>query len=165
MADQNNPQPLQEKIESLLGSPTFKALNHDQRKALKRELSSVTVSASLSHQQYSGPLPPPELLERFNQVIPNGAERIMIMAEQQSVHRINLEASAIKNQQWQSTLGQYFALFVTVFGLSISAWAIFTGHDGAGGTIGVATISSVAYAFITGRNQQKADLKAKAGTA
>jgi len=163
MADQNNPQPLQQKIDTILSGPVFKSLNHEQRKNLKRELATVTVSASIS-QQYSGPLPPPELLERFNQVIPSGAERIMAMAEQQSAHRINIETTVVKNQQWQSTLGQYFALFVTVFGLSISAWAIFTGHDGAGGTIGVATISSVAYAFITGRNKQQADLKAKADT-
>ena len=160
MAD-NNPQPVQQKIDTVLSGPAFKSLNHEQRKTLKRELATVTVSASIS-QQYSGPLPPPELLERFNQVIPNGAERIMVMVEQQNSHRMVIENTVVKNQQWQSTLGQYFALAVTIFGLSISAWAIAYGHDGAGGTIGVATVGSVAAAFITGRNKQQADLKAKA---
>lgn len=40
---------------------------------------------------FSGPLPPPELLAKYNDVIPNGAERIMAMAERQSSHRERLE--------------------------------------------------------------------------
>jgi uncharacterized membrane protein len=160
MANQDSPEPLQN-IDTILSGPNFKNLNHDQRKALRRELSTVRVSASVS-QKYSGPLPPPELLDQFNHVIPNGAERIMVMVEQQNKHRMDIETTVVKNQQWQSTLGQYFALIITLFGLALSTAAIFTNHDVVGGTIGVATISSVAIAFITGRNKQKADLKAKA---
>jgi uncharacterized membrane protein len=158
---ENDPIPPQRKIDTILSSPAFKSLNHEQRKILKRELSTTTISASISA-QYSGPLPPPELLDRFNQVIPNGAERIMVMVEEQNRHRMTIETTVVKNQQWQSTLGQYFALAVTIFGLSISAVAIAYGHDGSGGTIGVATVGSVAVAFITGRKKQQADLKAKA---
>src|ERR1700721_2948352 len=142
MADQITPaqiQSVQEKVEHFLEGPSFKSLNHEQRKALKRELATVTtVSASVSH-QYSGPLPPPDLLNQFNQVIPNGAERIMVMVEQQNKHRMGIETTVVKNQQWQSTLGQYFALFITMLGLALATGAIFTNHDTAGGTIGVAT--------------------------
>jgi uncharacterized membrane protein len=31
-------------------------------------------------EQWSGPLPPPAVLEKFSQIIPNGAERIVAMA-------------------------------------------------------------------------------------
>jgi len=31
---------------------------------------------------FSGPLPPPEILEKYNQVVPGLAERIITMAEQ-----------------------------------------------------------------------------------
>jgi uncharacterized membrane protein len=152
---------LPQKVENLLGSPAFKNLNHQQRTLLKRELNeSFTVSASVS-QSYSGPLPPPEVLNQFNQVLPNGAERIMVMVEQQNKHRMSIETTVINNQQWQSTLGQYFALGVTLIGLTLAAFSIFFGHDWAGGTIGVATISSVAMAFITGRKKQETDLRSK----
>jgi|GEM_PF-4775651 len=40
---------------------------------------------------HSGPLPPPEQLEACGAIIPGGAERIMIMAEKQSAHRIEME--------------------------------------------------------------------------
>lgn len=32
---------------------------------------------------FSGPLPPPAMLAQYNDVVPNGAERIMAMAERQ----------------------------------------------------------------------------------
>src|SRR3954471_19352404 len=39
----------------------------------------------------SGPLPDPADLAAYNAVIPNGADRIMKMAEAQSTHRMELE--------------------------------------------------------------------------
>ena len=52
---------------------------------------------------WSGPLPPPEALARFQQIVPNGAERILHMAEQEQLHRISTEQMAqqagIRNAQ------------------------------------------------------------------
>lgn len=39
----------------------------------------------------SGSMPPPSMLSRYNEVIPNGAERIVAMAESQQSHRMELE--------------------------------------------------------------------------
>jgi uncharacterized membrane protein len=46
-------------------------------------------------QSFSGPLPPPEALERYNQVLPGAAERIISMAESQHAHRQELEKKVI----------------------------------------------------------------------
>jgi uncharacterized membrane protein len=40
-----------------------------------------------------GPLPDPDALERFGQIVPNGAERIVRMAETEQLHRMALERS------------------------------------------------------------------------
>ncbi len=40
----------------------------------------------------SGPLPHPSILESYNNIIPDGAERIMAMAERQLNHRIETES-------------------------------------------------------------------------
>jgi len=45
--------------------------------------------------QWSGPLPPPEALEKFNAVIPNGADRIVKMAEAEQAHRHEYEKSGL----------------------------------------------------------------------
>lgn len=46
-------------------------------------------------QHWAGPLPPPGALEQFNDIIPNGAERIMTMVEQEQVHRIKHETTIL----------------------------------------------------------------------
>ncbi len=48
----------------------------------KKEFIRMMVSARQT--MFQGPLPPPELLEAYNKIIPNGAERIVAMAEKQS---------------------------------------------------------------------------------
>ncbi len=46
-----------------------------------------TMVAQLDAQQFSGPLPHPQILAQYNQAVPNAADRIIKMAESQSNHR------------------------------------------------------------------------------
>jgi hypothetical protein len=41
---------------------------------------------------FSGPLPPPDLLAGYNAALPDGADRIVRLAEEQAAHRRRLEA-------------------------------------------------------------------------
>ncbi|HQH25465.1 MAG TPA: DUF2335 domain-containing protein [Bacteroidales bacterium] len=61
--------------------PILEKLSREEQRKIK----SIIIS---SYQAYSGPVPAPEALEKYNQVIPDGADRIMKMAENQSNHRI-----------------------------------------------------------------------------
>ena len=124
----------------------------------KRHLEAVRITTVTAH---SGPLPTPEMLERYSQIIPNGAERIMAMAEAQSAHRISIESTVITSQQSQSGRGQVFALTIGIFGITAGAIVACLGHDAVGGTIAGTTVVSLAVAFITGKYSQKADLEAK----
>jgi uncharacterized membrane protein len=67
-----------------------------------------------SSSSFSGPIPPPELLERYNDVIPNGAERIMVMAERQSAHREALEARVINGNVANQTRGSIFGFILSL---------------------------------------------------
>lgn len=57
------------------------------------------VSARLQHQEvsYAGPIPPPAMLARYNEVLPGAAERILKMAEEQSSHRQYLEKAVVNS--------------------------------------------------------------------
>lgn len=46
----------------------------------------------MERHEFSGPLPPPEVLARYNDALPGGAERIVALAEQQAKHRRKMEA-------------------------------------------------------------------------
>ncbi len=44
---------------------------------------------------HSGPLPPPEILENYNNILPGSAEHIIKMAETQQLHRHTLETKTV----------------------------------------------------------------------
>ena len=46
-------------------------------------------------EMYSGPIPPPEALARYEEIQPGAADRILKMAEKQQEHRMALETKAI----------------------------------------------------------------------
>jgi len=50
----------------------------------------------VTHQLLSaGPIPPPEILQHYEQIIPGAAERILVMAEEDAKHEHALEKSAL----------------------------------------------------------------------
>ncbi|MEM6273230.1 MAG: DUF2335 domain-containing protein [Bacteroidota bacterium] len=63
---------------------------------------------SVTRKFHSGPLPSPEHLKAYNEIIPSGAERIMKMTEQQMMHRQELEKIVIPAEVNQGRNGQIF---------------------------------------------------------
>ena len=57
-------------------------------------------------EQFSGPLPPPDVLERYNQVAPDAANRIIAMAEQETGHRRDIERLSVSNEYKEARVGQ-----------------------------------------------------------
>lgn len=109
----------------------------------------------------SGPLPDPAELAAYNQIIPNGADRIMKMAEDQSVHRMSLERTVVQSQQKQSFCGQIFGLVVGLSGLGLATFAAVHGQPWFGSVIGGTTLVSLVSVFLYSRREQKAELSKK----
>lgn len=55
----------------------------------------LQVTTTTTRQVFSGPLPPPNVLAGYNNVVPNAAERIVAMAESEQKHRHAVEAAAV----------------------------------------------------------------------
>ncbi|MDR0378899.1 MAG: DUF2335 domain-containing protein [Candidatus Accumulibacter sp.] len=70
----------------------------------------AVAAAQVSHMTaaFTGPIPPPEYLERYNQIVPGTAKIIVDAFERESRHRQELETSAqnanIAAQQKQQTM-------------------------------------------------------------
>ncbi len=64
---------------------------------LSDEQKSQLVQALSISRSFSGPLPPPEDFERYNQVAPDAANRILTMAEKEQQIRADGQAGAIRN--------------------------------------------------------------------
>jgi uncharacterized membrane protein len=99
----------------------------------------------------SGPLPPPEQLAQYEQIIPGAANRILTLAERQTNHRMEIISAQIR----QSARGQWLAFILALCFLAGSIWVTLAGSQVVGGILGGATILGVVTIFITGKAQQK----------
>lgn len=111
--------------------------------------------------QHSGPLPPADELQRYGQVVRDGAERIMTMAEAQQQHRMQLEKTVVSSQQAQSAAGQWMGFCLVVLMVIAGTWLGLSGKEVAAATVFGTTILGVAGVFVIGRRSQAKDLESK----
>lgn len=117
------------------------------------------VSASIS--AFQGPLPPPEMLERYNQIVPNGADRIVALAESQLRHRQRLESTVVDGNVTSQKRGQLFAFILGL--VAIIGGIVLIGLDK--NTQGLAAIITafvaLAGVFVYGRWEQERERERK----
>jgi len=113
------------------------------------------------HKTHIGPLPDIDTLEGYARLIPDGAERVMKMAEKQSDHRMKLEDKVITAQIRQSSTGQILAFIIGIAALAGSVYCIVSGYEIGGAVLGAGGITGLVTAFIKGKSSQDRDLKDK----
>lgn len=127
----------------------------------KKKFAAIALMTKQTSMMHSGPLPPPEMLKQYNDIIPNGAERMMVMAEKQSSHRRSLESTTVATQQKQGLRGQIFGLIVAIFGLGAAFVAAILGHDTFASIIGTVDLVGLVGVFVTGQYFQKLEMSEK----
>lgn len=108
---------------------------------------------------HSGPLPPPSILEGYERVLPGSAERIVKMAETQSLHRQLLEKTLVSTSSRNSTMGLIFGFIIAVIAFALSAYLIYTSHVVVGGIMGSAVIVALVGVFVYGSKSQEPNKK------
>ena len=115
-----------------------------------------STNLSLQHRQaYSGPIPDPDSLAKYEQIQPGFAERIMKMAEDEALHRRANENRIIKNATQTAITGIIFAFISIIMFGGIIVYAISQNSNVAAlGTV-IATLASLAGIFVFFRNKMK----------
>jgi hypothetical protein len=72
------------------------------------------------------------------------------MAEQQALHRQDLEAHVIRTDTLPSLLGMVFGFVIALVGFGGGLYAAFAGQPFWGGAVSIGTLASVVIAFIYG---------------
>lgn len=113
------------------------------------------LAAAVSVSTFAGPLPPPEILKEYNDAVPDAAERILKMAENQAAHRQQLESKVVTSDIWKSYAGVIGA-FVIVIAAVVTAGVV-APHAGWQGAVAIAgpTMGAIAGAFIYGTNSRR----------
>jgi len=105
-----------------------------------------------THQEFrAGPLPDPEDLARFDQVVPGLANRIVGMAEENQKDRLRSNATMRRT----IAMGQVFAFIVSISAIGAGTYLASLGHNNQGiAAIVIALgfpIASFLYRRVTGR--------------
>lgn len=69
------------------------------------------VVAKVIQSEFSGPIPPPNIIKGYEDILPGAAERIISMAERQSAHRQEMERVMVNAEARDSLLGVCFAFY------------------------------------------------------
>lgn len=101
-------------------------------------------------QIFSGPLPHPDILKKFDEVVPGAAERIIKMAEEQSTHCKDLERKVIDSDVARSRWGQFLGFVIAITGLVAATFISIYGSAFAGGLLGIGTLASLVGVFMYG---------------
>lgn len=120
-----------------------------------REILLRAVSISESH---AGPLPHPDFLRKYEELIPNGAERIMTMAELEQTHRHTREAreqTLIETAEMHdftiTKRGQSFGLGICVVVVLAAGVFALIGQPGLAALLMGLDLVALAAVFVAGR--------------
>ncbi len=112
--------------------------------------------------QFSSPLPPPEILQKYEQIHPGLINEILELTKIQNEHRRqleskNLEAQIIHQQKrdLETKLGQWFAFIISLVAIAGSIYTALQGHEGVAAVIGGVGLTGLVARFIDGRQEKK----------
>lgn len=107
----------------------------------------------LQQRFHSGPIPSSEEMERYNLIIPDGANRIVAMAEKEQAHRIEMDKTMAPHDIKQNRQGQIFSFFFLPTSFLLGVWLTKTGFAIIGGMLIFFSALSVLSATIKQRKR------------
>jgi uncharacterized membrane protein len=105
---------------------------------------------SFSVSSYSGPMPPPALLDEYERICPGAAQRILAIFEEQARHRMSLESRVVSGGTGRSWAGLGVAALLSLGGLAVAAFAVHMNQPWVAGTVATAVFGADLWAFLAG---------------
>ncbi len=111
---------------------------------------------------FTGPTPPPQILEEYERICPGSAKLIFENFEKQADHRRRMEISqldyAMKRSNWGLACGTAIVFSV----LALGGYAVHCGQNLAASAAFIAPVVSLAWVFVAGRKQQSEERTVRA---
>lgn len=108
-------------------------------------------------ERHAGPLPAPQTLKAYNDIVPGAAESIIESFLEQGKHRREMERKnyELDNKYLGASIddserGSWFAFILCALALFIGAYVAVNGAQWAGGAISVTGLGGLVYAFKSG---------------
>ncbi|MBJ2174935.1 DUF2335 domain-containing protein [Aureibaculum sp. A20] len=105
----------------------------------------------MKNSNYSTWLPEPTTLEKYKNIIPDGADRIMSMFENEQENRHKVENKSIDNMNSQTKRGQWLGFIMGLITLGCGTYLTIIGERAVGGTLFSVTVIGLVGVFVIGK--------------
>ncbi len=112
-----------------------------------------TTAIQQTTEHFSGPIPRPDILRHYNEIVPGAAERILKMAEEDARHQRDIEMAALDAAKTESARGQHYGFLIGLSALITTGIALYLGYDKVAMVLGGTTVVGLVTVFVTGRLQ------------
>ena len=140
----------QQLFEHIKEDPSLKNIPGDKIKLILHKTAEV-----IEHRFYSGPIPPPDILKEYEKIEKGFANRILEMAENQSLHRKKMENKIVESEINLSKKGQYFGLIVSFLFISAATACAILNQPLPASVIGLGGLTNLVSVFVQGRKESK----------
>lgn len=118
-------------------------------------------SITRTQQIFSGPLPSPEALAKYNQTLPGAADRIISMAEEQSRHRHYMERTIVRHNGAKSYIGMFFGTVIALAAICGGIYLVSIGYEAWGLAPVITALAGLVGVFVYGKVSQTKELRDK----
>jgi uncharacterized membrane protein len=130
-------------------APTPSSIPQKQEQQIKK------LAVQAVAEKFSGPLPPPKILQQYDQIAPGSAERIISMAESQSKHRQEIERIVITSDTKNARLGLHYGLIIGLAAVVGGVLCIMNGYEVSGSIVGGTGLTGLVGVFVYGSRQRR----------
>lgn len=130
-------------------------LSDKERDTLLQSLKKVSVTHQSS---YSSPLPPPEVLKGYDEILPDGANKIVEIIESQSQHRKDMENRVVNEILRESKWGQLFAFILGILGIISATILGIYGKVVVASIVGGGSLVGLVTAFLWGKSNKASNM-------
>lgn len=111
------------------------------------------ITVTEESRSFSGPLPAPEVLQQYGDIVSDAPERILRMAEHNGQYLRELGMQALTSERRERRLGQWLGFSIGIAALGTASFCAWQGQGIAAAIIGGATLASLVTVFVTGRSK------------
>lgn len=113
-------------------------------------------------QEFNGPIPPPEILAQYDQIMPGLGQKIIDQFLSETAHRHDVESRTVSinksitdGTMLERKNGQRYGFAIFVFMLIAIVYLAMNDHDGVAGILGGTTMVAVIGLFVVRRQESK----------
>ena len=113
----------------------------------------VTSAKVVSATHWEGPLPPPEVVERFEKILPGSLDRLLSNFERESDNRRAIEKAASEQYHVRAIRGQWLSFALTLVAFAVAALCAFLDQSAIGCAVVGITVLGIVQAMMGGKRR------------